>query len=60
MKLILRIVLAIDLALLKMEQFMSWLQCGYHIVIFSSSGSYYIFKTSWEYLSDTESVTLLS
>ena len=33
---VLGILLAIDSALLNMEQFMSWIQSGYHVVSFSS------------------------
>ena len=58
---VLGIVLAIDLALLKTEQLMSWLQSGHQVVcLFPSGGSYSICKTSQECASDTESVTLLS
>ena len=54
-------VLAISSVLLKMEQFMSWLQSGHHAVnFFPLMADTYLLKKSQECISDTESVTLLS
>ena len=58
----LEIVLAVDSVLLKLRQFMSWLQSGHHAVYPPPPprGSYDVCKTIQECASDTESVTLLS
>ena len=58
---VLGIVLAINSVLLKMEQFMSWLQSGHYAISpFPEVSVTTICKTTQECASDAESVTLLS
>ena len=57
---VLRNGLTIGSKLLKIEQFVSWLQSGHYVLtFFSSNRNYSICKTTQECASDTESIVLI-